>query len=164
MLAAGRPLAQDVPQEDVSTESMRPQKPRGAASFIPTQEQQERGLKGSGAAGLVVFIVCIIIYNDQGEGGAAFCAEDLSGFLYVQAWVALGQCVAPLLFTLLALFCVGAERPLFALHGSAQLGAAIFGFAWFVLGNIRLYGTVPCDTDAGGSCCNNVHQVGASGR
>ena len=139
-----------VPVEEVSTEDMQPQVVAGVQ--IPSPETQQQALQGTGCAGLLGFLVCILIYGNAAEGGGAYCSEDLSGYLFVAAYTYLALCVSPVIFGILISCCPAVKNQLITLHGLAQLGGGLFGIAWFILGNMRLYSTEPCAA-AGAGCC-----------
>ena len=128
---------------------------------MPSQKQQEQGMQGSGCAGLLVFIVTIAIYQNPaaGKGGDAVCSQDVTGYLFIAAWVALGQFLAPMGLGILNCFTGAAcEKPIFVLNAISQVGAGVFGFVWFIIGNFRLYATKPCelpfDPKQSADCCS----------
>ena len=114
--------------------------------LLPSQEQQERTLQGSGCAGLIVFIVTICIYTspDGGRSGVAYCSENLSGYLFVLAWVSLGQFCAPSFLAIASHCFPSCQKAIFLTNSATQVGANIFTFVWFIIGNMRLYSTQPC--------------------
>lgn len=125
----------------------------------------ERQAQAEGCSGIGFFLGCFVsmfIYysKSRGNGGAAICATDLTGWHFVNAWVSLVGCLTPL--ALMVLGICGNDHCKAFMSSISRLivtGINIFVFVWFIIGNQRLWKTHACDADDPGlqspetSCC-----------
>ena len=119
-------------------------------------DRQDQATRASGFNNVLAGMVSLVIFLDAGRGGAAVCAYDLVGWHRINAIVALGGAVLSIFLFALSRWDATGKTFWRGVDSSLSGASGIFLFVWFIIGNTRLWGTVPCvEMTSSLSCCEN---------